>query len=226
MERILAGTIEALFAGGPKPLRDDRGDWTSSIARDRVHCPLRLSTQGFDGDKVAQPYHGGPDAAVCVHLVEHYVFWREHHGILLAHGYLGENLLLYGIEESGICAGDILRIGSALVQVSGPRIPCDNQARRVGRTDWVKLTVCENRTGFYLRVLEAGVVQEGARWDLQERLNDHASIPAINRCFYLEFDPALASEFAEMPGLAEWWKEQFREKLARADRHWSEDILL
>jgi MOSC domain-containing protein YiiM len=225
-ESILPGTIEALFVGGPKLLQDDRGEWTSSIARDRVHRPIRLSALGIEGDKVAQPYHGGTDAAACVHVAEHYVFWRERYGVHLTHGYLGENLLLGGIEESTICAGDILEIGSALVQVSGPRVPCENQARRVGRTDWVKLTIRENRTGFYLRVLEAGVVQQGAPWELQERLNDHASIPAINRCFYLEFDPGLASEFAEMPGLAEWWKEQFREKLSRKGRHWSEDILL
>jgi hypothetical protein len=106
--------------------------------------------------------------------------------------------------------------------------PCSvrKSARRVGRTGWVKLTVRENRTGFYLRMFEAGAVQQGAWWDLQERLNDRASIPAINRCFYLEYDPDLASEFAEKPGLADWWKKQFREKLWRISRHWSEDILL
>ncbi len=222
----MSGLIEALFVGGPNLLHDERGEWTSSIARNRVHAPIHLSKEGLEGDKVAQPYHGGPDAACCVHLDSHYVFWRERHGISLERGYLGENLLLTGIEESQVCAGDIVRIGSALVQVSGPRIPCENQARRAGRKDWVKLTVRENRTGFYLRVLEVGVVKPGDAWLCQERLNNDGSIPALNRCFYLNFDPTLAAKFAEMPGLADWWKGQFREKSTRAAKHWSEEILL
>lgn len=218
-------TIEAIFVGGPKALRDARGEWISSIARRRASGPLRLSTEGFDGDKVTQPYHGGPDAAVCVHLVDHYNFWRDHYGIRFDHGHLGENIVLGGVEETDVCAGDVISIGSARVQVSGPRVPCETQARRAGRADWVKLTIRENRTGFYLRVLEEGVVQQGDGWIVQERCHQRASIPAINRCLYLEFDPDLANEFAETPGLADWWRDQFRERLARTGRHWSEEIL-
>ena len=218
-------TMEAIFIGGPKALRDELGEWVSSIARTQVFEPVSLTLGGLDGDKVMQPYHGGPDAAVCVHLVDHYNFWRDYYRMELPNGHLGENLVLDGIKEDEVCAGDILRIGTALVQVSGPRIPCETQARRAGRKDWVKLTIHENRTGFYLRVLEAGTVQAGESWMMQERLNDEASIPAINRCFYLEFDMDLANRFAEAPGLADWWREQFREKLARTGKHWSEDIL-
>jgi len=217
--------IEAIYVGGPKALHDGRGEWMSSIARERVAGPVHLTADGFDGDKVAQPYHGGPDAAVCVHLVDHYEFWRAHLGMEIPHGHLGENLVLAGIKEDEVCAGDVVRIGSALVQVSGPRIPCENQARRAGRRDWVKLTIRENRTGFYLRVLESGVVREGDRWVVDQRLNDDASIPALNRCFYLSFDVDQAGRFAESPGLADWWREQFREKLARTGKHWSEEIL-
>lgn len=217
--------IEAILVGGPKALRDDRGEWVSSIARKPVDGPIHLSTEGFDGDKVAQPYHGGPDAAVCVHLADHYDFWRDHYGVQFDHGHLGENIVLSGLKETDVCVGDMIAIGSARVQVSGPRVPCETQARRAGRADWVKLTIRENRTGFYLRILEAGAVQQGNDWIVQERLNQRASIPAINRCLYLEFDPDLANEFAEAPGLADWWREQFREKLARTSKHWSEEIL-
>jgi|ERR1700728_3676248 len=209
--------IDSIFIGGPKALRDDRGEWFSSIARQRAHGAVHLSAAGFAGDKVAQSYHGGPDAAVCVHLADHYNFWREHYSVGFEHGHLGENLVVVGVTEAELCAGDVVQIGSALVQVSGPRIPCENQARRAGRANWVKLTIRENRTGFYLRVLEDGEVRDGDAWLLQERLNDRGSIAAVNRCMYLEF--------AEMPGLSEWWKAQFREKLARNAGHWSDGIL-
>jgi MOSC domain-containing protein YiiM len=222
---LLTPSIDSIFIGGPKALRDARGDWFSSIARQRAHGAVPLSAEGFAGDKVAQPYHGGPDAAACVHLADHYSFWRERYGIEFEHGSLGENLVVGGLAETEVCVGDVVRIGSAAVQVTGPRIPCENQARRAGRADWVKLTIRENRTGFYLRVLEGGEVQEGDSWLLQERLNERGSITAVNRCMYLVFEPEVAEEFAEMPGLAAWWKAQFREKLARTARHWSEEIL-
>src|SRR5262249_28444786 len=157
---------------------------------------------------VAQSYHGGPDAALCVHLLDHYRFWHSHYGLNLQPGCVGENLTLNRISEEQICVGDIVRVGSGLVQVSGPRVPCANQARRIGRSDWVKLTIRENRTGFYLRVLEPGTVETGNTWELQERLNPDGSIPAINRCMYLHFDPIYANRIIEMSGIGEWWREE------------------
>lgn len=218
-------TLEGIFVGGPKTQRDERGEWVSSIVRRRVDGRVSLGSEGFEGDKVTQPYHGGPEAAVCVHLADHYSFWREQYGVELPHGHLGENLVLTGMSEDEVHAGDIMRMGTALVQVSGPRVPCETQARRAGRVDWVKLTIRENRTGFYLRVLEAGVVQDQDRWVLKERLNEQGSIPAINRCLYLDFDRDVARNYSELPGLAEWWREQFRERLSRTSKHWSQEIL-
>ena len=113
--------------------------------------------------------------------MDHYRFWNERYGMSLAAGGVGENFTLENIREDEICAGDILRVGGAVFQVSGPRTPCANQARRVGRTDWVKLVIRENRTGFYMRVLEAGDVQPGDAWVLIERPNpegpDHGAQP-------------------------------------------------
>ena len=82
--------VEGIFVGGPKALRDERGEWTSSIARKRVDGPVRLSIEGLDGDKVTEPYHGGPEAAICVHLADHYAFWRAQYGIEFCPGHLGD----------------------------------------------------------------------------------------------------------------------------------------
>ena len=221
----MAGRIVEIFVGGPKTIRDRRGEWISSIPRERVTGPVRLTTDGFEGDKVAQPYHGGPDAAVCVHLVEHYEFWRSRYAVELQHGYLGENLVLDQIKEAEVCVGDQIRIGSALVQVSGPRVPCENQARRVGRKEWLQWTIRENRTGFYLRVLAPGYVEEQDHWVLERRMNHSGTIPALNQLFYLDFQARRAEEMAQMDGLADWWKHQLREKRLRQDAHWSSGIL-
>ncbi|ADV82364.1 MOSC domain-containing protein [Terriglobus saanensis] len=213
--------IQAVFTGRPKSISDDRGTWTSSIIRDRAEGPVPVSLRGLAGDKVAQPYHGGPGAAICVHLADHYAFWNVRYDMNLQAGVVGENITLGDITEDQICVGDRVRLGTAVVQVSGPRVPCANLARRIGRPDWVKLTILENRTGFYLRVLEPGAVQAGDSWILEERVNDAGSIPAINRCMYLEFDPEFARAMLEMTGLEAWWKEQARQKIEDGAGHWT-----
>ncbi|HEX3985893.1 MAG TPA: MOSC domain-containing protein [Acidobacteriaceae bacterium] len=216
--------IEAVFAGSPKLISDRHGVWTSSILRDRVKGPIRVGFAGLAGDRVTQPYHGGPGAAVCVHPSAHYEFWNRTLGMQLAPGSVGENLTLHGLGDEDVFAGDIVRAGTVLMQVSGPRIPCANQARRVDRSDWIRLTIQENRTGFYLRVLEPGSLQEGDGWQPQDRLNEDASIAAINRCAYLAFDGEYAQRILEMRGLEPWWKEQMQEKLSRERGHWTETM--
>lgn len=87
------------------------------------------------------------------------------------------------------------------------------------------MTIVENRTGFYLRVLQPGLVSKGDRWLLEERFNEAGSITAINDCMYLNFDRAVARKMTEMAGLEEWWKEQFLEKLSK-DSHWTDEMAL
>ncbi len=213
--------LHSIFVGQPKTITDERGTWTSSIYRDPVYTPVQVQKGGLVGDKVTQPYHGGADADICVHLLDHYHFWQTHYGLNLQPGFVGENFTLAGISEEQICAGDIVRVGTALVQVTGPRTPCANQARRIGRKDWVKLTIRENRTGFYMRVMEDGIVQPGDAWQLQERLNPDGSIPAINRCLYLAFDPVYAQRVSHMQGLGDWWKQQAIERGEQLEKHWT-----
>ena len=174
--------IHSVFVGKPKQLTDARGTWTSSINRDPVDQPVQVDTSGLSGDQNAHQYHGGPDAAICVHLLDHYRFWNQQLGMELGPGLVGENLTLDQVTEDDICVGDIVRMGSTLAQISGPRVPCATLARRIGRADWVKLTIRESRTGFYMRVLEPGTLQAGDAWELQNRLNPQGTIPAINRC--------------------------------------------
>lgn len=182
---------------------------------------MEVAFGGLLGDRATQPYHGGPDAAICVHLEDHYSFWRKQYGLELPFGAVGENLTVSGLGEQSVQVGDTVRIGSVLAQVSGPRVPCANQARRIGRADWVRLTLRENRTGFYMRVLRPGTLQAGDPWELEERVHTGASITAVNRCMYLAFDPPFATRMLTMSGLGEWWKSQAAERLKTGNGHWT-----
>jgi MOSC domain-containing protein YiiM len=206
--------IHSVYIGQPKTISDEQGTWRSSIGRDRVDGPVEVEMRGFVGDRATQPYHGTPELAVCSHLLGHYRFWNEQYGMSLGPGNVGENLALENVTEDEICIGDVYGMGTAVVQVSAPRIPCHNQARRIGRADWVKLTLQELRLGLYMRVLEPGVLQAGDKLHLVERLNPQATMTAFNRCYYQEFDAELARQCTTMPGLMTWWQERFAKKLA------------
>lgn len=205
--------IHSLFIGQPKTITDERGTYRSSILRTRTESPVELQVEGLAGDKPASRVHQGLESAVCCHLLDHYRFWNAHYGMDLQPGDVGENWALEGILEEDICVGDSYRVGSALVQVSVHRVPCETQARKIGRPDWVKLTLKELRTGFYMRVLEPGVVCAGDALNLVERPNPGCSIHALTSCYYDEFDPDVARQFASMPELPSKWQERFAKKL-------------
>jgi MOSC domain-containing protein YiiM len=204
--------LAGVFVGGPKTLTDARGEWRSSIARDPVSGPVRLELRGLLGDQATQPYHGSPELAVCIHAQSHYDFWNATLLMNLQPGAVGENLTFDTWDDSTLCVGDVLQIGTARIQLSAPRSPCENQARHVGRPDWVKRTIQELRTGLYARVLAPGTLQSGDRVVLAARPNPELTIHALNACFYHEYSAALAERFIAAEGLMDWWKQRLRDR--------------
>ena len=199
--------IHAIFVGQPQTINDGSGTWRSSIFRDLVDGPVELTERGLAGDQVTDTDNHGRQGyqEVCCHSLDHYTYWNERLDMRLRPGNVGENWTLENADEAAICLDDIYRVGSATVQVTMPRVPCHKQARRLGRTDWVKMTIDELRTGFYLRVLEAGFVQAGDRWELVERPYPWATITALNELHYRNGDPKLARQFLEIPRLHPGW---------------------
>ena len=205
--------VHALFIGKPKTLADARGFWQSSIDRDPIMGQAQLETRGFVGDQATQPYHGSPELAVCLHARTHYQYWHETLQMNLQPGAVGENMTLDTWDDSLLCVDDVLRVGSAGIQISAPRTPCENQARFVGRADWVKLTIQALRTGIYARVLEPGSLQAGDQLHLEARPNPELTIQVLNNCFYHSFDPFIARRFIEADGLMDWWKQRLQVKV-------------
>ena len=209
---VLPCHVLAIFIGEPKTLVDARGEWRSSIARDRVDQPVRLDIRGFVGDQATQLYHGSPDLAVCIHAQPHYDYWNTTLHLNLRPGAVGENITLDTWDDSTVCVGDVLHIGTARLQISAPRTPCENQARFIGRPDWVKRTIQALRTGMYARVLEPGTLQADDRVIIDARPNPGLTIRELNACFYQAYNAALAERFLAAEGLMDWWKQRLRDK--------------
>ena len=117
---------------------------------------------GVEGDFVGNGrHHGGSSQAVYAFAREELDAWGAELGRDLPAGMFGENLTTTGIDVDAAEIGDVWRVGTALLQVSGPRVPCATFAERMGERGWVRRFGERGRSGAYLAVLEPGEVRAG-----------------------------------------------------------------
>jgi MOSC domain-containing protein YiiM/ferredoxin-NADP reductase len=166
------GTVISLNVGEPRLVTYRGMSFRTGIFKEPVDQPLTLKKLNFTGDGQADlSAHGGIDKAVYCYPIEHYDFWcREIGRVSLPMGQFGENVTTAGLLESELRIGDILRMGTAVVQVSEPRIPCYKLVMRMDAgSDFSVRFLAANRTGFYCRVLEEGVVERSDAITLMSR---------------------------------------------------------
>ena len=191
--------------------------WTSAIHKQTVAGPLVLGVTQLDGDGQAdRKNHGGPDKAVCCYAAEHYPFWRDFLGLdaeAFPHGAFGENFTLTDLDEDQVCIGDTFGVGGARIQVSQPRMPCWKLGRQWERPEFPGEVKDSGKTGYYLRVLQPGLVTPGDPLTLLDRPQPEWPVARVNAIMYVHTnDAALAAEAAGLPLLAEAWKSAFRRR--------------
>jgi MOSC domain-containing protein YiiM len=195
--------------GRPRERFDDEV-WVSAIFKDVVSGPIRLEATNLAGDEQADlRVHGGPDKAVCVYPADHLPFWRETLGRSdMAPGAFGENFSVTGLVEADVCVGDVFAVGSAVVQVSQPRGPCWKLGRKWSRLDLPKIVIAEGKTGWYLRVLQAGEVEAGQDLRRIDRQYPEWTIVEANRLAYAKAGELRAERlrFAECSALSAAWR--------------------
>jgi MOSC domain-containing protein YiiM len=206
--------IASVNVGQPAELQGNGRVVRSAIVKGPVAGPVRVGSGGLDGDAQADlRVHGGPDKAVYAYPLEHYAFWAaELRRDDLAPGHFGENLTIEGIEEDEARIGDAFRAGSALLEVSQPRVPCHKLAIRMGDPAFQKPFQASGRVGFYLRVLEEGRVSPGDRFALEGR--EEGGMPVREVSALLGNGAALADleRAAALPALAAGWRQSFAER--------------
>jgi len=172
--------------------------------------PVKAHAMGLEGDEVANTrVHGGPEKAVYAYGAGNYPLWaaeHPHHMAKLVPGGFGENLLLNGLSEHLVCIGDRWRIGTALVEPCQPRQPCSTLARWFDDPQMVKAMVANGRAGWYLRVVEDGIMTAGDTATLEHRPESAWTIADVLAASYRNPpDPAGLDRLANAPGLASSW---------------------
>jgi MOSC domain-containing protein YiiM len=154
--------VISVNVGLPKELLSGGRPIATGIIKTPISGPVRVRTLNLDGDGQADlTVHGGVDKAVYFYPSEHYEFWQHALGLKLSWAAFGENLTVAGLEETSISIGDQLGIGTAVLAVSQPRLPCFKLAAKFQRDDMIERFLDSRRTGFYARVIQEGELQAG-----------------------------------------------------------------
>ncbi|MET9227698.1 MOSC domain-containing protein [Lentzea sp. NPDC003310] len=169
----------------------------TGIDKRPVDGPLRVEPagpkgsagSGVAGDSIADwSVHGGEYQAVYGYAREDLDWWQAELGTEFGNGQFGENLTTQGIDHTTALVGEHWRIGTALLEVTGPRIPCRTFAEFLGQRGWVKRFTREVRPGAYFRVLEAGLVGPGDEITVVHRPAHDVTVELFFRAVTTEAD--------------------------------------
>lgn len=159
----MPASIVSVNVGLPREVEWQGERVLTGIWKEPVVGPVRVGRLNLEGDGQGDlAVHGGAGKAVYAYPSEHYELWRAELDMPdLGWGSFGENLTTVGLTEATVRIGDRLRIGTAELQVTRPRLPCFKLHIRFGRSDVVRRFLTTGRTGFYLSVLLEGHVAAG-----------------------------------------------------------------
>jgi MOSC domain-containing protein YiiM len=204
--------------GLPRIVRSNGEPVSTGIFKEPVAGRVVLRTLNLDGDRQADlSVHGGPSKAVYVYPSEHYDYWkRELPEMELPWGMFGENFTTTGLFESELNIGDKFRVGSAVVMVTEPRMPCYKLGIRFNRPDIIKRFLASGRTGFYFAVLQEGEVGVGDQIELIEGSKHSVRVSDIILLYTREKrNVGLLRRAIEVEALPESWKSYFRHCLEK-----------
>jgi ferredoxin-NADP reductase/MOSC domain-containing protein YiiM len=219
-ERV--ATLVSVNVGMPRDVEWQGRTVHTGIWKEAVEGPRRVRRLNLDGDGQGDlAGHGGEQRAVYVYQLGSYRHWSE----LLQRddfvfGQFGENFTIDGLRDDEVCIGDRYRIGSALFEVTQPRVTCYRLGIRMNEARMPALLVAHGRPGFYFRVLEEGAVQAGDDVIKVAAGPEQMTVESVNALLYLDghHDPELLRRALRIPALSPGWQGSFRALLDEQTR--------
>ena len=214
-----AGRLLSINVGMPSEIEWDGRTVRTAIWKEPVEGPRMVRRLNVDGDGQGDLQgHGGVNRAVFVYQIESYRYWQEFlERDDFAFGQFGENFTVEGLADDEVCVGDRYRIGSALFEVSQPRVTCYRVGIRMNEPRMPALLVAHRRPGYYLRVLEEGEVEAGDAFERVGRGPEAMTIAEVDGLLYL---PNRARRdlvrALRIPALSEGWQGSLRELLEQS----------
>jgi ferredoxin-NADP reductase/MOSC domain-containing protein YiiM len=182
----------------------------TGIWKAAVDGPRRVRRLNVDGDGQGDlTGHGGEHRAVYVYQLDSYRYWQaQMKRDDFSFGQFGENFTVDGLSDDEVCIGDRYRIGSALFEVSQPRVTCYRIGIRMDEPRMAALLVAHGRPGFYLRVVEEGDVEAGDDVMKIATGSEAMTIADVNALLYLagRHDVEQMRRALRIPALSPGWQ--------------------
>jgi MOSC domain-containing protein YiiM len=211
--------IVSVNVGLPRQVVSDGQSFTTGIYKSPVHGRVKVGKLNLEGDGQADlSVHGGPNKAVYAYPSEHFKYWRgEFPGKEISWGMFGENLTLEGLVETDARMGDQFQIGTAVLMITQPRLPCYKLGIKFAMEDMPERFLASRRTGFYFAVVKEGELGEGDDLELIHQDVNRISVTDILHLLYdheLQ-DPQLFERAVNVSALSPNWRKRLLKRLDR-----------
>jgi ferredoxin-NADP reductase/MOSC domain-containing protein YiiM/ferredoxin len=209
----VVGTLLSVNVGMPKDVPWQGKTVFTGVFKDPVAGPRRVRKLNVDGDGQGDlAGHGGEQRAVFVYQMHSYRYWEHELGRSdFVYGQFGENLTIEGLSDDEVCIGDRYRIGTAVFEVTQPRVTCYRVGIRMNEPRIPALLVSHRRPGFYFRVLEEGEVQAGDEIIKLASGPEQMTVAEVDALLYLPGHPRQQLLRAlRVPALSPGWQASFR----------------
>lgn len=210
-QRFETTRIDGLFFGQVQNRWEGRGP--SAIGKTAVAGPQRIDEYGFTNDAQADlENHGGREKAIHHYATDHYPTWISEGEIPTGStpAAFGENIASHGMTEDTLCIGDIIKLGTATVQISQGRQPCWKLTEHTQNNRMAYRFQRTGRTGWYYRVLDAGEAEVGDEILVMERQQPKWTVKRVTLArLSRQVTQDEAEALATMPQLAADWRAAF-----------------
>ncbi len=212
---ISHGRLLSVNVGLPRRFEYQGRPAQSAIWKSPVEGRVAARGVNLAGDDQAdRRAHGGPDKAVYAYAVEDLRWWADELGRPLEYGELGENLTTEGIDVNGALIGERWAVGTAVLEVSEPRVPCWRLGVRMNDKHFSRRFTEALRPGAYLRIVGEGALGAGDVIEVIERPGHGLTIRDVLRIY--AFDHAEVGQLLAVPAMSESWRAGAEERLQDA----------
>ena len=202
----MSGKLLSVNVGTPRKI-----EWMGRVDKTSIwKLPVqgRVAVRGVNvwGDEqAALEFHGGPDKAVYAYACEDTGWWEGELGRKLEHGVFGENLTVSGVDVTGAVVGERWEIGTVVLEVAQPRIPCWKLGARMDDSSFPVHFAAAGRPGAYMRIVQEGEVGAGDEIRVGEKPGHGLTVGDVARIYHQE--RSRCGLLLGAPELAEEWRD-------------------
>jgi MOSC domain-containing protein YiiM len=200
-----SGRVLSVNVGRAREFEFNRRPARSAIWKAPVVGRVRARGVNLEGDEQAdRKAHGGPDKAIYAYALEDLLWWELELARSLQHGEFGENLTTKGINVNDALIGERWEIGTTVLEVSGPRVPCWRLGVRMSDARFPRRFGKALRPGPYLRIIVEGDLAVGDEIHVIHKPDHDLTVRDVSRIY--SRDRRELGRLLAVPQLPDGWR--------------------